>query len=356
MKRHTLTILTSLLLLAGSASSAYAIGASECNVNADCGTNLICIASTNDCTQNACPEGVECPPPVCETSTSKTCQLAPPASCETTADCGSGLVCMTHSRTECSADGTATPVPICEVGDTTCDTNLEPPEQTEPTEGECETISQSFCVPPYIAPCTTDASCGAPGFTCEAKAGDCTCSSGGSTDGSAPDEPTCECDEPDENNRHCELAVLPCTANSDCSNGFSCFQPDSQPSGGSCSYNASTGEEECEIPETDPTETPTPGRCAPADYPYWMDGTKGSTGGNDEYTADAGINTGGSSNENAGSNAPGQNNADDNSGKGSESDDNGCHIASLNTGKTSTTAILLAGAAAFFTFSRRRKR
>lgn len=363
MKRHTLTILTSILLLTGSASFAFAIGQNECETDSDCPGTKICVESQTDCATAPCAEGEDCPVTECNASAYKSCQLAEPAVCDTTADCGSGLVCMTRTNTTCTAGGETRP----------CSTEDGPDcDSLSDTDPQCETSTTGYCVPPYIAPCTDDASCGATGFTCKVVPVHCGCSSPGSTgsagsggstgsgvpnsadagsdnadfDNTAPED--CGCPEPDESNRFCELANISCTTNEECEGGFICHRLSSPTPGSSCSFDSSTGIETCDDPN-EGNNYSNLGRCAPADYPYWM-----SSGGKGESAVtDGESNTG----NNPGSNAPAKHNAGNDYDEWicGEGDSDGCHIASLNTGKTSTAALLLAGAAAFFAFRRRRK-
>lgn len=368
MKRHTLTILTSLLLLAGSASFAFALthdagsdfDPNECQIDDDCTGNLVCVDNQNgSCTAAPCEPGKECPAIECEDSSYKSCELPPPAACESDTDCTAGFVCLTSTYTTCS--GGAAPDVICPDGDNDCETTPLPPEETE-----CEQTHESYCVPPYVAPCTTDESCGAEGFTCKTVPVSCGCSSSGSTspgsstdvgsdDGTSSNGNTapedCNCPEPDESVRYCELQNISCTTDDECAGDFVCHRLSSPAPDSSCSFDPSTGVETCDDPNKG-NNWPNLGRCAPADYPYWMGGNSHDSGGStkNESDTDNNSNTGGQ----PGANSPGQ--IDDSN---SSDDPDGCHIASLHTkstGNTSTLAFLMAGAAAFVTLSRRRKR
>ncbi len=357
MKRHILTILTSVLLVTGTASLAFADN--QCAKDADCGVSEVCVEVTSGCPPPCRPGDDNCEPFECNPGKSRMCQPGPPSSCETDQDCSGGLVCVTTTQATCNGGG-ADPAP-CEAGDSTCN-----PQGDAPEPSNCVETSESLCMPPYMAPCTDDASCGAPGFTCEAVPVSCGCTTPapgpGETDGGEP-APACECPEPDETNRHCELAVLPCQSDNDCSNDFICHHNAGPAPDVSCSSDSETGEPDCEPNTTTPDDANNEGRCAPADFRDWAGGNpKGEepttdTGGSTDGP-DTGSTPGGSTSNEGTPNAtpPNQNDADSN-GDGEllcgESDS--CHIASLNTGKTSTTALLLAGAAAFFTFRRRRK-
>ncbi len=354
MKRHTLTILTSILLLAGSASSAFALGQNECQTNSDCADAYVCVESVSACTAPPCEPGKECPQIDCDPVIYRYCEPAPPESCETTADCDGGLVCLTVTNTTCN--GGAAPDIACS-SDGECTTIPAPPE-----DSDCEETQASYCVPPYLAPCTTDESCGE-GFSCEVAPVSCGCSApGGSSDPrpidteDVPDSADagrdnsddfdnttdCGCPEPDESVRYCELENVSCTADEECSGDFICHRLSSPTPDSSCSFDPSTGVETCEEFEVGDNEPPL-GRCAPADYPYWMNQGGGSRG-DANYDSENQSHTG----------AP--RDASNSLEQDNQNDDGGCHIASLNTANTSTTALLLAGVIGLFTFGRRRKR
>ncbi len=356
MKRHLVTILTSFLLVSGSASLAFADD--QCTTDRDCGESEICVEVTSGCPPPCRPGDDSCVEIECNPGKAKICQPGesePAASCETDANCEGGLVCVVTTYATCNGGG-AEPAP-CAPGDTDCNTETEPPEETN-----CEETTESLCVPPYMAPCTDDASCGAPGFTCEAVPTSCGCTTpapGGGDEGVEPGIEECDCPAPDESNRYCELAVLPCDVDNDCSDGFICHSNAGPAPGSPCTIDSETGVQTCDEDPVDNSNAE--GRCAPADFRDWTGGgpkgeeptNEGEPGGNTDTGSTPGTGTGDTDPQPA---APGQ---DDDSApiSGINTDDaDGCHVATLNTGKTSTTAILLAGAAAFFTFRRRNKR
>ncbi|MFO0746085.1 MAG: MYXO-CTERM sorting domain-containing protein [Myxococcota bacterium] len=127
--------------------------------------------------------------------------------CQLDADCGAGLVCQVVGGTGCACpDGAAcepcettefracVPGPCTQDGDcgdglvcvsyeTPCATTEPacPPDSNcdLPAPPPCETTTTSVCAPKWILPCQADADCG-DGFTCEAGE-TCACSGGGAS-------------------------------------------------------------------------------------------------------------------------------------------------------------------------------
>jgi len=241
--------------------------ARECTTDADCGAGLVCESvGGTDCAVPACPEGMECPEVDCTSEEIFAC-VPDRSACASDADCAEGLQCETYTYEQCSGGGS---VPPCAPGE-------ECPEP-EPVETECETITESYCLPPYLGTCTADADCG-PGFTCE-EYENCGCTSSGdsgssgSSDGSTPSLPPdgsdtppsegtpeedCSCEPSGE--FYCELVEVECTSDADCIDGFICL--DSPNAGVPCSITPD-GTEDC----GEPVESPS--LCVPESYNDWV--------------------------------------------------------------------------------------
>jgi MYXO-CTERM domain-containing protein len=265
----------------------------ECSTNDDCDNGWVCeVVGGTACAGVACPDGETCPqPPPCDPQEIKACVPPPPAPCTSDADCGDGLVCVTYDTTAC---------PPLAQPDCPPNTDCPPPEPVD-----CQSATQSYCVPAYFAPCQTSDDCG-PGFDCVE--GDiCGCaaggtgtvapgdtgsggtgssgggSAGGGDSGSGSTVPDCTC-EP-SGDLYCQLQDLPCTQNADCPDGFICqaLPAPSVP----CSYNADTGETVCDTPTTDNQS-----QCVPDGWDRWVGGAPAASGS--DYDAAVGGSVGAS--------------------------------------------------------------
>lgn len=209
--------------------------AQECASDADCPAGFACVGYVQACPD--CPPGVECEP--CDpTSTVSVCEIVP-ASCSTDADCEAGLVCVHFVGESCPG---AEP---CRIDDPDCSSGDPLP---------CETIDESWCAPPYVAPCIEDADCG-PGFTC-ASSEVCTCVAypdPGNGDPAPPEECTCE----DTGERYCSLTYQTCASDADCPEGLVCT--DGGGADAAPCYIDENGNESCPGVEAEPF-------CAPAGY------------------------------------------------------------------------------------------
>ncbi len=278
----------------------------SCETDADCGEGYLCVVETGEvCSDTACPEGAECPDtePVCETYEWSYCQYDF-EECTTDADCSDDFVCVTYTYDECPP----MPFPDCAPGE----------ECPEPAPVECETTSESFCAPPYIAPCEVDSDCGE-GFAC-VEAQSCWCSGGGGTgtdtppvpgegggssgssggssgggepDGGAPDEPgmpdregggggedfeeDCGCEPTGE--FYCEPQVIECEADSDCPDTWTCME--ASVGTAPCTFDEETGETWCPEPEEATSY------CMPPSWDVWGAGAGSPDGGYAEAVADA---------------------------------------------------------------------
>lgn len=239
----------------------YESGPTECTTDADCGAGFICESmGASDCAQPPCPEGEECPEVDCTTEEFFAC-VPDRNACASDADCAEGLQCETYSYEQCSG-GT----------DVVCPEGEECPEP-EPVEEACETVTESYCIPPYLGACEVDADCG-PGFTCEEEEM-CSCSgSGGSSggsdpsvppdfDGGAPDDSPEECSCEPSGEFYCELVQVECATDADCIDGFVCV--DSPDGDVPCSID-SEGNEECGEPVDSASY------CLPESYEDWAGG------------------------------------------------------------------------------------
>jgi hypothetical protein len=252
---------------------------SQCEANADCPSGYTCeIIGASTC---AVPEpgegGME---PNCDDSFQYSiCVPPPPAQCDPSllsADCDGNLVCVTYTYEECSGGGFVGCV--CASNDPDCDCP-EPPPGRPGGDVSCQTTSQSYCVPPYLAPCEVSSDCGV-GFTCEAReVCTATCSGSDPSPGrpGMGDEPAPGCEVTCENSdaKYCKLVEQECSADSDCFSGFSCVSNLLPPVSGDCAVS-SDGDDECD-------DTPAPSEsksyCLPDGWERWG----GSPGGGIDY-------------------------------------------------------------------------
>lgn len=210
----------------------------ECENNADCLDGFVCEEfGASTCEVPACPPGEECPdPPPCEPEVIHGCV---PGLCVSDADCADGLRCLEVIYEAC-ADVPA-PEPCVE--------GEECPEPI-PEEEPCEVTTEAYCLPPYLAPCTSDDQCGE-GFECIAPEM-CVCTDGEPIPEDDPlpgedpvppeeDDPNCSCEPADE--RHCVPQEVECGESSDCPTDWTC---ETIPTPVACTYDPETDEEICE--------------------------------------------------------------------------------------------------------------
>lgn len=318
---------------------------SECETDADCPAGMMCAEAgatsqlvAVDAPACVCPEEEpDCgcdeegeqampePMPEPETTIYYACVPAP---CESDADCGDDLACLSHTYQQCEDLPLTTMVP-CREDDPDCGGSMEP--RPEP---ECETVTESYCGPKYLANCEADADCGE-GFSCVAEEM-CECettSRRGQVDDAAgidtgdgaeddegtpeaqaePIEPTgdgteaCTCEPTGD--MICELQELPCASDDDCAiEGWTCMLAPiaTQP----CVWDEETGEEDCGD-EDDSTEPS--GQCLPETWGWGEDGTMGS--------AETANDSGGGTTSSGGGGAP--NPTDPGSGSGDGTDEDG---------------------------------
>lgn len=223
------------VLLAVAGLFAPSLLAQECASDADCPAGYTCTAYLQTCPD--CPPGVTCDP--CDpTAAVSVCEIVP-TSCATDADCDEGLICVHFTGESCPG---AEP---CRVDDPNCSTEPAP----------CETVDESWCAPPYVAPCVEDADCG-PGFTCES--GEvCTCVVYPDPGNGEPPPPPEQCTCEPSGESYCSLTYQTCTTDADCPEGLVCTEggaADAAP----C-YVDENGNEQCPGVDTEPF-------CAPPGY------------------------------------------------------------------------------------------
>lgn len=326
---------------------------STCSADSDCVKGWTCqVTGGSGCAAPACPPNEKCDPqPVdCVTEEFKSCRPAP---CSADSDCADGLVCYTHTESNCAPIACA-------------------PGQTCP-QPVCEAKTESACLPRYMLPCTTANDCGS-GFRCEA-AEICSCSGGGSapssgsgSSGSAgsgatptptPEpEPDCSC-EPSAQ-KSCSATPTPCTADSDCASGWTCATFTSK----SDCTNPATPEPNSGASGGAASGAPAPDCAAPVEVkqcmpPYYalIDGVRGVGHG-----ASDGPSVGGSAQEPSGGVIPplaagddkGSNNASDGESASSTSSA-GCSVTH-GVGNASFTLALFGVLGVFSALRRRRAR
>ena len=260
-------LLTAVLLTA-SAGTAYA---DACETDEDCPTGFACEELGETCADSPpCVPGEECEEPEpCGESFSYEC-VPSPIACSSDTDCTDDWECFSFTYEECSGGGSTEPSPVpSEPGeepdpdgdDTPGDPDEDTPDDHEPEpdgEWECESVTESYCAPPYVGECESDSECGE-GFTC-VEIEECSCGgstgSGGSSDptpvpgpgedsggdepdGDEPDgdEPDGDEDEPDDHGDddwdedcectgagsfYCEPAEIDCESDTDCPADWSC--------------------------------------------------------------------------------------------------------------------------------------
>jgi hypothetical protein len=237
---------------------------SECDVDADCSAGFSCqvVGALGDCAEPA-PDEPNTPPGRCGSQEFRMCVPPPPAQCDPaqmSADCSGGLICVTYTFESCSG-GVACACPEgaeCDCAD------------VEPSEPSCQSEAESYCVPPYLAPCDADADCGS-GFTCEAEE-ICTASctdtprDPADPDGDVPDGMgSCSSECAPAAAKYCKIVERPCAADAECGAGFSCVAPPSSSTPSTCVVD-SDGNEFCDDGAPD---EPGQSYCLPDGWEQW---------------------------------------------------------------------------------------
>jgi MYXO-CTERM domain-containing protein len=300
------------LLLAPSASAA-----GDCDTDTDCESYETCeVVGEATC---ACPPGdAGCECPDTGTEEFKECVPEPPDPCESDAECSGDLVCVTQTYEECTGGGSAGACEVTSDGGMNC---LD--VGTTDVSESCETITEGYCLPSYLAPCQTDTDCGT-GFTCQTYEV-CECSGGGSTgsggtggDGADAGRTTddagssCTCEPA---GKACELVETECTSDADCSGDLTCqTYADSDVGSEPCVDDGDT----TSCGSVDAGSAGSTEYCLPPDWERWSDvagdvGVGGPTSDEDrESGGDAGANVGldaGDGNQ-SGANADSESNTD----------------------------------------------
>lgn len=324
------------LLMSAFALMSVPSGASAqetCATDADCDHGYSC-EMVGGCPAIDCAEGSDCEPIECDPASA----CVPVTDCDADADCAEGWKCASHEQADCD-----------DIAEPTCAPGEDCVKPEEPVD--CNTVTVTYCAPPWALPCEEAADCGA-GFDCvEQIAMSCSGSSGGG--GSDPGEPTPEGDPgpaeadggagfappadgdplpPDDPGSctstptgefRCELIETTCATNADCAAGLSCQEspsdavctssggaaPDSAGdaagAGGAGSGGAGGDDGAAERPAPPECETPEPTfACAPPNYfdgygygwGYDLDGRDESTSGGGVVTPDSGSNSDGDPN------------------------------------------------------------
>ncbi len=331
---------------------ASAFASSDCTTDADCGDGFTCQEIQEPCPATPCQVGQDCTNN-CQPTTTHQCEPEPPASCTSVSDCSGNDVCVTYSWEECSGTAVA-----CADGKD-CDAGAAP-------DTSCTTHTEGYCLPPYLAPCTTASDCGA-GFTCEEEQS-CVCSgSGGSGSGSAgsstgtstgadPATPdagmadagsgTADAGTPEDNcscqgtgTKYCKLIETECTNDTDCPGDMVCADGPDSASSTTCSVS-SDGTTDCPDAGTSGSATK---YCMPPDYERWAGASRGG-GDTAAYEPQSGASSNGGSGTSSGSAEHSEHVVDVDRGGHSTASSGGCS----STGMGGAASGSLAGLALFF--------
>lgn len=303
-KKLSTMLLTSACLLIATPSFA---DSGECTTDADCSNGFTCEEiGAETCPAIACPEGEECEQPDCDSQVIMGCVPPPPEQCDPAqgaSACGGGLVCVTYTFEACSGGGSTGSVGGGTVdpdggsgggdamsgSDMGSDDNGGGADEDAPDDEpdySCMTEQESYCVPPYLAPCQADADCGG-GFTCESYevCSDCavgvTCTVDENGNEVCEEEPSdCQSSCEPSGTKYCELQEVSCTSDSDCAQGMICETFEYGGGAAPC-YVDEMGNTDC--PEPEPAESES--FCVPADWERWVGGYgyDESAGGGADY-------------------------------------------------------------------------
>ena len=329
-------MLASSAAFAQSTDPAPPISANDCTSDAECPDGYACIQETVEACYD-CEAGTECPP--CMSESFSYCEPPPPEQCGSDADCAEGDICVSYVFESCSGSTSPGVAPACDPDDETC-ADPAPVEPEEPVNSECTTESESYCVPPYVAPCEADLDCG-PGFTCETiEICECSVSVGGGTTSSGEpgsevpaEEPDCTCAPSDE--AFCKLIEVTCDTDAECADGLLCVEAPPQP----MPAIACAPDTECpDLVAPEPESF-----CAPDDYVGW-----GGAAGGVDRASEVSANS-----EGEFQTAERVSWGEEPTTGGSDDDDDGCSVTGVNGGKSAAGLLpLLFG---FFAFRRRRR-
>ncbi|MDF3070339.1 MAG: hypothetical protein K0R38_5940, partial [Polyangiaceae bacterium] len=183
----------------------YGCAPAPCQADADCASDMVCHAWTEDCavTNCVCAPGEKCDcgePTTCDPKTVSMCTPRYVLPCSAAADCGPGFTCEETESCGCSGSGGAetppspgsgaAPLPPGGGGAPAADAAPIPPDCS------CEPSGVKQCVPQEIG-CDTDAACPA-GWACEEGEVDSPppCVDGNCASRPAPLPPTKTCQPP----------------------------------------------------------------------------------------------------------------------------------------------------------------
>jgi MYXO-CTERM domain-containing protein len=300
-------------------SAPSAVSAQEtCATDADCAHGFSCETVGGGCPAIDCADGSDCDIPECEPALG----CMPVSDCDADADCPASWVCESAERSDCG-----------DIAEPTCASDEDCVKPDPADVPECNTVTVTYCVPPWQLPCEEAADCG-PGFECvERIAMSCSGSGGSSGGGSDPGEPTPEpadgsgdfappaegdplppddpgsCTSEPTGEFYCQLIETTCETDADCAAGLTCQQSssdagcsagtdsDAPAEGGAGGSDGSAGaggdDGAAERPAPPTCETPEPTfACAPPSYNggagwgYDLDGRGEATGGSDTPNQD----------------------------------------------------------------------
>ncbi|MCB9727328.1 MAG: hypothetical protein H6746_02465 [Deltaproteobacteria bacterium] len=314
MSRSPLSMLVLSLGALGLSTSAFAADEGECLTDAECPQGYTCeITGGSGC---ACPSEGPCTP--CETVDYHECVPGP---CQSDADCGDGLVCVSWTES-CDA---LTTTPAC-APDVPCE------QAPAPEPEQCEPVTRSACAPKWAAPCEAASDCGA-GFDCVAVES-CTCggvetspptpADAGSADAAPavprdpaeggsgapappeerPDDSACDCGPSGE--LMCQPQERECDTAAECPAEWSCEHGDTASPPPTC-VAMPGGESSCDVPASDAeAAAPSKGICYPPGYDLYLGlgGLDGrAQGENDSTGAPRSPDPGGDGKTNSGANS-----------------------------------------------------
>ena len=286
---------------------------SECEEDADCPAGFACVeggwATIADAgTACVCPDGVpeeecDCPEPEEDPAMPEVIEVymaCEPKDCEVDSDCGDDLLCVLVTE-ECA--GVMVPTPDCPPG-----AECPEPEAPEP----CEPETYGMCAPTWLAPCETDSDCGEgfaciPEEVCWCSGSGGTGSSGGvpgepgkvpppepgeddggdddsggapmpepvdedEDDPEDPAEPDCGCEPTGQN--ICQLEQMDCGDDGDCMSGWTCLADYAKAA--PC-WMDSDGNTNCPESSSPGEPTDVAKACFPPDYEAWA--SSGGYGG-----------------------------------------------------------------------------
>lgn len=124
----------------------------ECETDGDCPDNFECVAvasSGEDCPDIACPPGEDCPDFECDEEFEEILGCVPEQiECETDSQCPDDWTCYAFEETYCEGSTGSGGVPEPIDGEDGEGGMGGQEEEADEGDFDCETISESFCIPP----------------------------------------------------------------------------------------------------------------------------------------------------------------------------------------------------------------